>query len=115
MLRKLKNFFIVITMLVIVFFGYVMIVNRNSTNMTARQKVIKTIYPMIVWMNKLSNKNRNIIMHDKIVPPVSFYSLKTVLLDGSTLDMSSLKGKKVLLVNTASECGYTPQYDQLQK
>jgi len=49
------------------------------------------------------------------VPPVSFYSLKTVLNDGSTLDMASLKGKKILLVNTASQCGYTPQFEQLQK
>ena len=31
------------------------------------------------------------------------------------LDIASLKGKKVLLVNTASECGYTGQYEQLQK
>lgn len=36
-------------------------------------------------------------------------------LDGGTFDFSSLKGKKVLLVNTASECGLTPQYEQLQE
>ena len=53
--------------------------------------------------------------HQKVVPPVPFYSLKAVLNDGSSFDMASLKGKKVLLVNTASECGYTGQYEQLQK
>jgi glutathione peroxidase len=115
MLSKLKNFFIVIVMIIIVFFGYVMIVNRNSTQMTGKQKILKAIYPMIVWMNKVTNKNRDVVTHAAAIPPVSFYSLKAVLNDGTILDMASLKGKKVLLVNTASECGYTGQYDQLQK
>jgi len=115
MLRKLKNVFIVIVMFIVVFFGYVTVVNRNSVNMTGRQKIIKAIYPAILWLNKISNKNVAVISHDKVVPPVSFYSLKTVLNDGSTLDMASLKGKKILLVNTASQCGYTPQFEQLQK
>lgn len=45
----------------------------------------------------------------------SFYDFTTVTIDGSTFDFSSLKGKKVLIVNTASECGFTPQYKDLQK
>jgi glutathione peroxidase len=36
-------------------------------------------------------------------------------IDGSEVDFSQFKGKKVLIVNTASECGYTPQYEDLQK
>ena len=35
-------------------------------------------------------------------------------IDGTSFDFSSLKGKKIMLVNTASECGYTPQYKDLQ-
>ena len=46
---------------------------------------------------------------------VSLYSFKAKTLDGKDFDFSSLKGKKVLVVNTASECGYTPQYTDLQK
>lgn len=48
-------------------------------------------------------------------PTVSFYSLSTKLNDGTTLSFESLKGKKVLIVNTASECGFTGQYDDLEK
>lgn len=48
--------------------------------------------------------------------PISFYTLKLKSLDGKEeWSMESFKGKKVLIVNTASECGYTPQYEGLQK
>ncbi|MGZ4054781.1 MAG: glutathione peroxidase [Bacteroidia bacterium] len=44
----------------------------------------------------------------------SFYDFKLKSIDGKEIDFSVYKGKKVLIVNTASECGYTPQYDELQ-
>jgi glutathione peroxidase len=50
-----------------------------------------------------------------VKPTVSFYNLQAVSLDGDTINFSKYKGKKVLIVNTASECGYTPQYEDLQK
>lgn len=43
-----------------------------------------------------------------------FYRLTAKTLDGQTFEFSSLKGKRVLIVNTASRCGYTPQYKKLQ-
>ena len=44
----------------------------------------------------------------------SFYSLKAKTIDGKEFDFSSLKGKKVMIVNTASKCGNTPQYAKLE-
>lgn len=45
----------------------------------------------------------------------TFYSFKMKGIDGKEVDFSQYKGKKVLLVNVASECGYTKQYEQLQE
>lgn len=41
------------------------------------------------------------------------FSIKSI--SGKTLDFSDFKGKKLMIVNVASECGYTPQYQQLQE
>ena len=45
----------------------------------------------------------------------TLYDFQVNDIDGAAFDLSSLKGKKVMLVNTASECGLTPQYEQLQE
>lgn len=44
----------------------------------------------------------------------SIYDFKVEALDGGTIDFASFKGKKILIVNTASKCGYTPQYEGLE-
>ncbi len=45
----------------------------------------------------------------------SVYDFKVPALSGGTIDLSAYKGKKILIVNTASKCGFTPQYEDLQK
>lgn len=82
--------------------------------MTYRQKVLKAVYPSLMWFKKFTGKN-NKELKGSNKPAVSFYSLRGVLNNGDTLEFSALKGKKILLVNTASNCGYTNQYSDLQK
>jgi glutathione peroxidase len=113
-MMKLKRFIIVLLIVIAVFAVYVEIVNRNSKNMTYRQKVLKAVYPVLMWFTKLTGSKTKSLTGDK-QPPVSFYTLKGILNNGDTLDFASLKGKKVMLVNTASDCGYTNQYSDLQK
>jgi glutathione peroxidase len=45
----------------------------------------------------------------------SIYNYKVTTLDGKTIDFAAFKGKKILVVNTASACGYTKQYAGLQE
>ncbi|MBK8956738.1 MAG: glutathione peroxidase [Saprospiraceae bacterium] len=45
----------------------------------------------------------------------NFYNFKVQTIDGKEFDFAQLKGKKVMIVNTASECGYTPQYAELEE
>lgn len=47
--------------------------------------------------------------------PKSIYDFKVQGLEGGTIDFSQFKGKKILIVNTASKCGFTPQYAELEK
>ena len=112
---RMKKAFIVILLLMLAFWSYVEISNRNSINMTTRQKFLKAVYPMWMWFAGKKDINTKNLSDQKSTPSISFYSLKDTAIDGTAFDFEKLKGKKVMLVNTASDCGYTGQYDDLQK
>jgi len=46
---------------------------------------------------------------------LTFHDFKVETIDGEMISLSQFKGKKVMVVNTASKCGLTPQYTDLQK
>lgn len=113
-MKFLKKMFLWAAAFLLLFFAYFFYVNRNSENMTFRQKLLKTIYPALMWITKLTCSNSLHLSNNDKNSTVSFYSLHTKLNDGSELNMETLKGKKIMLVNTASDCGYTQQYEALQ-
>ena len=98
------------------FIGYVAIVNRNSKQMTYRQKLLKAVYPAFMWINKVTGRRSKVMDNISVsTPPKSLYEFNVHLNNSDTLELAAVKGKKILIVNTASDCGYTNQYSDLQK
>lgn len=84
--------------------------------MTLRQRILKLIYPLWMWFNDVLSRHASHIENINRVPPIfSFYDLKATANNGTVIDFAGFRGKKVLLVNTASDCGYTGQYAQLEQ
>ncbi len=83
--------------------------------MTTKQKLLKAIYPAFMWWRNRSAGGESILSNKKAIPVVSFYSLNDTTITGELFNFAELKGTKVLLVNTASDCGFTGQYDDLEK
>ena len=82
--------------------------------------MIKTIAIATTLLSCVAQTNNTSITNDKaaktesVIMSKSIYEFKVEALDGSTVDFSSFKGKKILIVNTASKCGYTKQYEGLE-
>jgi len=75
--------------------------------------MIKLITAAAIMMLSCINKPADNIADNAAKKTI--YQFKVEALDGSTIDFSAFKGKKILVVNTASKCGFTPQYEALEK
>ena len=85
-------------------------------DMTWRQSILKTIYPLVMLKGKLFPGKKDVQVNENHKQPAnSFYTLKAVSNHGDTIDFNQFKGKKVMIINTASDCGFTGQYDELEK
>lgn len=62
----------------------------------------------------LADNNSNFIENDPMMNRETIYQFKVDDLNGAQFDFASLKGKKIIIVNTASKCGLTPQYKELE-
>lgn len=85
-------------------------------SMTIRQSVIKIFYPVLMSIGRWFSAKKNYLENSGNIQPVETLfdlSFSTLLQDELTL--KQFKGKKILLVNTASDCGFTPQLEELQQ
>lgn len=84
--------------------------------MTIRQKFLQLVYPIWMKLAKMNPRVKPIQANTDNTPPlVALYELQALQNNGVPFDFSTLKNKKVLIVNTASDCGYTNQYSDLEK
>lgn len=65
--------------------------------------------------NVSTNTKTSEVTMENIPAAPEIYKFKVTDISGAEFDFSSLKGKKIMIVNTASECGLTPQYEQLEE
>ncbi len=113
---RLKKGVIVIILLFAAGWAYIAFVNRNRPDMTIKQKILNAVYPAIMAAGKLFGKNDAVLANkNDIRPRVNFYELSATDNKGNVINFNQFKGKNVLLVNTASACGYTGQYADLEK
>ena len=88
--------------------------------------MIKILIPTHYWLITLIGFSIVILLsgfsykriaknNNSTVSSSNFYDLKAVTIDGQEISFEKFKGKKVLIVNVASKCGYTYQYEGLQK
>lgn len=83
-------------------------------DMTLRQKILKAVYPITMWFTGKASKNSNSAGR-LVTPPTSIYKLTATLNNGEVFKMDQMRGKRFIIVNTASDCGYTGQYEGLEK
>jgi glutathione peroxidase len=82
--------------------------------MTAKQNFIKAIYPLFSALAKLIGINSKVTTGNK-KSAKNFYELTGELANGDNFSFEQYRSRKILIVNTASDCGYTPQYEGLEE
>jgi glutathione peroxidase len=88
----------------------------KQKDMSFRQSILKTFYPVIMFFGKMFPSSTAVQINQYHHQPIaSFYELIATATNGDTIHFNQFKGKKIMIVNTASDCGYTAQYDELQK
>ncbi|HLO83137.1 MAG TPA: glutathione peroxidase [Chitinophagaceae bacterium] len=84
--------------------------------MTFRQKLLKSVYPVFTALNRMTGAHAAVITNSKAKQPqTSIFDIPIVMNNGSTKTLAEYRGKKIMIVNTASDCGYTNQFDDLQR
>jgi glutathione peroxidase len=110
---KYKNMIIKIAIAVGVLVSVAVLMKKKD--MSYRQSILKTMYPIIMKVTGKAGSKQVQVNTALVKGNLDFYSLTTKDIAGNAFNFEQFKGKKVLIVNTASDCGYTGQYENLEK
>ena len=110
----MKKWLYILLMFAITLWAYIEFDNRNTKKMTVRQKIMKAFYPVISYFNNVKRTEKMVLKNDSVSPAQNLFELPLNLNTGEVTTLSKYKGRKLLLVNTASNCGLTGQYEELQ-
>jgi len=112
-----KNYLkIVLAVAVLSVLVYACTTTKTQKNMSTRQNVLKSFYPVLTSVTRFFGVNSKVVLPNTASAPItSVYTIPFELINGDTTDLSVYRGKKIVVVNTASDCGYTGQYEELQK
>ena len=95
---------------------YACTTTKTQKNMSTRQNMLKSFYPVLTSVTRFLGVNSKVVLPNTVSSPItSVYAIPFELINGDTTDLSTYRGKKIVVVNTASDCGYTGQYEELQK
>jgi glutathione peroxidase len=90
--------------------------SSKTQGMSTRQQILKSVYPVLTGVTRFFGVNsRSLPAQQAVSPNVPVYDIPFELIDGTPASLAAYKGKKIVVVNTASDCGYTGQYEELQK
>jgi len=89
--------------------------NMIKTLLTSNTSLILILTVVVIFLliGLTANKTNDPVEKTKSI--ANFYDLKAISIEGEEISFNQFKGKKVLIVNTASSCGYTYQYEGLQR
>ena len=89
--------------------------SKIQSNMSTRQNMLKSVYPALTSITRFFGVNSRVVLpEEKNAPVVSLYEIPFETIAGEQTSLAAYKGKKIVVVNTASDCGYTGQYEELQ-
>lgn len=81
-----------------------------------KQRLLQLAYPVLMRITKMAGANATVLQNNAGKKPVRpIYQLNLTMSNGKQVPLEQFRGRKLLLVNTASDCGYTGQYEELQQ
>jgi len=89
---------------------------KLPTKIIRMKKIFLLLLSFVAFLQSCTNQKSEVSQSKtKELMGKTIYDFKVESLDGKEINFADFKGKKILIVNTASECGFTPQYADLEK